>query len=114
MPRSIAVPGSALISGSNELVQHFWITFTFTDQFKQRPPTGLAACPVIQVAGVAVSSLALSLAAHADVTIKLGADSGALVFEPSTVTVSAGEAITFKNNAGMILHGRCPSFSAAT
>jgi len=31
---------------------------------------------VAQVAGVAVSSLALTLAAHADVTVKAGADSG--------------------------------------
>mmetsp|Transcript_32687 Transcript_32687/g.32407 ORF Transcript_32687/g.32407 Transcript_32687/m.32407 type:complete len:148 (+) Transcript_32687:20-463(+) len=55
---------------------------------------------VAQVAGVAVSSFALTLAAHADVTVKLGADSGALVFEPATVTVKSGEAIVFKNNAG--------------
>lgn len=53
-----------------------------------------------QVAGVSIASLALTFAAHADVTVKLGADSGALAFEPSTVTVSAGEAINFKNNAG--------------
>eukprot|EP00195_Chlamydomonas_chlamydogama_P005424 CAMPEP_0202892998 /NCGR_PEP_ID=MMETSP1392-20130828/2648_1 /ASSEMBLY_ACC=CAM_ASM_000868 /TAXON_ID=225041 /ORGANISM="Chlamydomonas chlamydogama, Strain SAG 11-48b" /LENGTH=150 /DNA_ID=CAMNT_0049577169 /DNA_START=61 /DNA_END=513 /DNA_ORIENTATION=- len=55
---------------------------------------------VAQVAGVAASSLALTLAAHADVTVKLGSDTGALVFEPATVTVKAGETINFKNNAG--------------
>ncbi len=55
---------------------------------------------VAQVAGVAVSSLALTLAAHADATVKLGADSGALVFEPATVTIKSGESVVFKNNAG--------------
>jgi plastocyanin len=55
---------------------------------------------IAQVAGVAVSSLALTLAAHADVTVKLGADSGALVFDPATVTIKSGETVTFKNNAG--------------
>jgi plastocyanin len=39
-------------------------------------------------------------AAHADATVKLGADSGALEFQPSTLTVKSGEAITFVNNAG--------------
>ncbi len=53
-----------------------------------------------QVAGVAVSSMALAMAAHADATVKLGADSGALVFEPATLTVKSGETIVFKNNAG--------------
>lgn len=54
---------------------------------------------VAQVAGVAASSLLLTAAANA-ATIKLGSDSGALVFEPSSVTVAAGEEITFVNNAG--------------
>eukprot|EP00877_Chromochloris_zofingiensis_P015006 jgi/Chrzof1/975/Cz01g35130.t1_PETE[v5.2] len=53
-----------------------------------------------QAAGVAVSSLALAFAASADVNVKLGADSGALVFEPSTVTVKAGDSVTWTNNAG--------------
>jgi plastocyanin len=53
-----------------------------------------------QVAGVAVSSLALALAAHADVNVKLGADTGALAFEPATITIKSGETINFKNNAG--------------
>ncbi|GAX81782.1 hypothetical protein CEUSTIGMA_g9210.t1 [Chlamydomonas eustigma] len=55
---------------------------------------------VAQVAGVAVSSLALTLAAHANATVKLGADNGSLVFEPSSVTIKAGETVTFLNNAG--------------
>jgi plastocyanin len=54
---------------------------------------------VAQVAGVAASSLLLTAAANA-ATIKLGADSGALVFDPASVTVAAGEEITFVNNAG--------------
>nr|BDW09766.1 plastocyanin precursor [Monactinus simplex] len=55
---------------------------------------------VAQVAGVAVSSLALAFAAGADATVKLGADSGALVFEPSSVTIKAGESVTWVNNVG--------------
>jgi len=47
-----------------------------------------------------VAGLALTLAAHADATIKLGADSGALVFDPSSVSIKAGDTVTFKNNAG--------------
>lgn len=54
---------------------------------------------VAQFAGVAASSLLLTAAANA-ATIKLGSDSGALVFEPAAVTVAAGEEITFVNNAG--------------
>ena len=55
---------------------------------------------VAQVAGVAVSSLALAFAAGADATVKLGADSGALVFEPSTVTIKSGESVQWVNNVG--------------
>ncbi|KAI8475902.1 MAG: plastocyanin/azurin family-domain-containing protein [Monoraphidium minutum] len=55
---------------------------------------------VAMTAGVSVASLALTLSAHADATVKLGADSGALVFEPATVTVGAGETVTWVNNAG--------------
>jgi plastocyanin len=32
--------------------------------------------------------------------VKLGADGGALVFEPSTVTIKAGESVTWTNNVG--------------
>jgi plastocyanin len=58
-----------------------------------------AAKRVAQAATVGVASLALTLGANAAV-IKLGSDSGALVFEPSNVTVSSGETITFTNNVG--------------
>jgi plastocyanin len=55
---------------------------------------------IAQFAGVAVSTLALTMAAHADATVKAGADSGALVFEPATVTIKSGESVTWANNAG--------------
>jgi plastocyanin len=55
---------------------------------------------VAQAAAVGISSLALALSAHADATVKLGADSGALVFEPSSVTIKAGESVSWVNNAG--------------
>jgi plastocyanin len=55
---------------------------------------------VAQAAAVGISSLALALSAHADATVKLGADSGALVFEPASVTIKAGETVTWVNNAG--------------
>mmetsp|Transcript_537 Transcript_537/g.706 ORF Transcript_537/g.706 Transcript_537/m.706 type:complete len:151 (-) Transcript_537:85-537(-) len=49
----------------------------------------------------ASTALALTLATSANAaTIKLGSDSGALVFEPATATVAAGEKITFVNNRG--------------
>jgi len=55
---------------------------------------------VAQAAGVAVASVALAFSAHADATVKLGSDTGALAFEPSTVTIKSGETVTFVNNAG--------------
>lgn len=55
---------------------------------------------IAQAAAIGVSSFALALSAHADATVKLGADSGALVFEPSNVTIKAGESVTWVNNAG--------------
>lgn len=58
-----------------------------------------AAKKIAQAATVGVASLALTLGAHA-ATVKLGSDSGALVFEPSAVTVSKGEKVTWVNNAG--------------
>merc|ERR1712176_1042684 len=54
---------------------------------------------VAQTAGVAASTLALTFAANA-ADVKLGSDSGGLVFEPSTVTINKGESVTWKNNAG--------------
>ncbi|EFJ52131.1 hypothetical protein VOLCADRAFT_72905 [Volvox carteri f. nagariensis] len=66
-----------------------------------RPVASLKAAVsrVASVAGVSVASLAVTLSAHA-ATVKLGADSGALVFEPSTVTIKSGDTVDFVNNAG--------------
>jgi plastocyanin len=52
-----------------------------------------------KAAGVAVSTLALTLSANA-ATVKLGADGGSLVFDPSTVTIKAGESVEWVNNVG--------------
>merc|ERR1712012_1106013 len=57
------------------------------------------AADAAKFAGVAAASLAVAFQASA-VTIKMGADNGGLVFEPSSVSVKAGETITFVNNAG--------------
>ncbi|KAL4440020.1 hypothetical protein ABPG75_003021 [Micractinium tetrahymenae] len=63
-----------------------------------------AAAPVsvvrpLKALGAGVASLALALSANA-ATVKLGADNGALVFEPASLTISKGESVTFVNNAG--------------
>lgn len=42
--------------------------------------------------------LSVSPAAAANATVKMGSDSGALVFEPSTVTIKAGEEVKWVNN----------------
>ena len=52
-----------------------------------------------KAAAASVAGLALTLAANA-AEVKLGADSGALVFDPAAVTIKAGDSVTFKNNAG--------------
>lgn len=53
-----------------------------------------------KAAGVTAASLALTFAANAATTIKAGSDGGGLVFEPSEVTIKAGDSVTWKNNAG--------------
>merc|ERR1739848_877018 len=56
---------------------------------------------VAQTAGVAVSTLALTGTALAGgANVKLGADNGGLVFDPSTVTINKGDSVTWTNNAG--------------
>merc|ERR1712187_857320 len=52
-----------------------------------------------KVALAGVASFALAASANA-ATIKLGSDSGELVFVPNSITVKAGETITFENNRG--------------
>ena len=52
-----------------------------------------------KAAGVGAASLALALSANA-ASVKLGADGGALVFDPATITIKAGESVTWTNNVG--------------
>lgn len=54
---------------------------------------------VAKGAGVGIASLGLALAANA-ANVKLGADGGGLVFDPSSVTIKAGESVTWVNNVG--------------
>ncbi|QUS62125.1 plastocyanin [Synechocystis sp. PCC 7338] len=42
--------------------------------------------------------LSVSPAAAASATVKMGSDSGALAFEPSTVTIKAGDEVKWVNN----------------
>ena len=59
-----------------------------------------AAKKVAQAATVGVASLALAFGANAAGAVKLGSDTGSLVFEPSAVTISKGDKVTWTNNAG--------------
>lgn len=54
---------------------------------------------VAKGAGVGIASLGLALAANA-ANVKLGAEGGGLAFDPSTVTIKAGESVTWVNNVG--------------
>lgn len=56
-------------------------------------------CRYAKAVGVGAASLALALSSHA-ASVKLGADGGALVFDPATVTIKAGESVTWTNNVG--------------
>ena len=58
-----------------------------------------AAKSVATAAVATAVSLSLSGVASA-VDVKLGSDGGALVFEPSEVTISAGDTVTWINNVG--------------
>lgn len=62
-------------------------------------PADAVLCRFAKAAGVGIASLGLALSANA-ASVKLGADGGALVFEPSTVTIKAGESVTWTNNVG--------------
>eukprot|EP01025_Chloroclados_australasicus_P019278 TRINITY_DN204_c0_g1_i4.p1 TRINITY_DN204_c0_g1~~TRINITY_DN204_c0_g1_i4.p1 ORF type:complete len:156 (+),score=28.24 TRINITY_DN204_c0_g1_i4:137-604(+) len=52
-----------------------------------------------QAVGVSIVSTSLALSASA-ATIKMGGDDGTLAFVPNSVTVKAGEEITWVNNKG--------------
>lgn len=54
---------------------------------------------VAKAAGLSIASIGLALSANA-ATVKLGADGGGLVFDPSNVTISAGETVEWVNNVG--------------
>lgn len=56
----------------------------------------LALCAVVLVIGSFF--MAVSPAAADTVTVKMGADSGMLAFEPSTVTIKAGDTVKWVNN----------------
>ena len=56
---------------------------------------------VLQTAAAGVGAAALLSATPAlAADVKLGGDSGQLAFVPSSVTISAGESVTWTNNAG--------------
>jgi len=63
----------------------------------QAQPKFAQQCAKMAFAGVASFSLAASANAA---TIKLGSDSGELVFVPASITVAKGEKIEFVNNRG--------------
>jgi plastocyanin len=50
------------------------------------------------VLAIAVFAVGVSPAAADTVTVKMGADSGMLAFEPSTVTIKAGDTVKWVNN----------------
>jgi len=52
-------------------------------------------CPIAVVSGNRMLPVV-----HADATVKLGSDSGGLVFVPDSVSVKAGGTVQFVNNAG--------------
>jgi plastocyanin len=54
----------------------------------------LSAC----IAFVLVIGMGVASASAATVEVKLGSDSGMLAFEPSTVTIKAGDTVKFVNN----------------
>ncbi|MFM7424580.1 MAG: plastocyanin [Elainella sp.] len=56
----------------------------------------LALCAVVLVAGSFF--VAASPAAAETYTVKMGADNGMLAFEPSTVTIKAGDTVKWVNN----------------
>merc|ERR1719428_1708661 len=56
--------------------------------FGKLPVTYMQGCPVARISPVT------------NAVVKLGSDSGGLVFVPDSISISSGEKITFTNNAG--------------
>ena len=76
------------------------------------PPSARTWARIAKAAGVGAASLALALSANA-ASVKLGADGGALVFDPATITIKAGESVTWTNTRGLppqrcVRRGRYP------
>lgn len=57
---------------------------------------GLAVCAIVLF--VSTLAIGVSTAEAATVTVKMGADNGMLAFEPSSVTISAGDTVKWVNN----------------
>merc|ERR1712217_77133 len=69
-----------------------------------RPALTMAAVPFLSTQRAPVFGCPLTVAprtsAVAGATVKLGSDSGGLVFVPDSLTIKAGESVVFTNNAG--------------
>merc|ERR1719159_2306683 len=52
------------------------------------------------IMGCPVAKVPARTSGVAKASVKLGSDSGGLVFVPDALTVKSGEAVTFTNNAG--------------
>jgi plastocyanin len=54
---------------------------------------------VAKAAGISIATVGFALSANA-ATVKLGGDGGALVFDPSSISIKAGESVEWVNNVG--------------
>eukprot|EP01025_Chloroclados_australasicus_P032366 TRINITY_DN32819_c1_g1_i1.p1 TRINITY_DN32819_c1_g1~~TRINITY_DN32819_c1_g1_i1.p1 ORF type:complete len:191 (+),score=28.74 TRINITY_DN32819_c1_g1_i1:1-573(+) len=81
---------------------------TVSSKFQTRPARATSmvvaamrddATKIAQVASVGLASVALAMSANA-AQIKMGSDDGSLVFSPNSISVKAGEEITWVNNKG--------------
>ena len=56
----------------------------------------------VATASALAATIAAAPAFAGSATVKLGSDSGQLVFEPNEITVSVGDTITWVNNKGYL------------
>jgi plastocyanin len=54
---------------------------------------------VAKAAGISIATVGFALSASA-ATVKLGGDGGALVFDPASISIKAGESVEWVNNVG--------------